>query len=78
MSFATHHVQRAALIHRLEHDGAATLSVLPVVLEDVALDEHALRVLDLEEVLHQPLALPARRLEEVVATDLDVGRNECR
>ena len=58
----------------------------PVALEEIALDEHAPRVLELEEVLHRPrlalvpglAGLPRERLGEVVPPDLDVRRDEVR
>ena len=51
----------AVLVAHGEEDGEAVLRVRPVALEEVALDEHAPRVLQLEEVLHRPrLALVAR------------------
>jgi len=58
--------------------------VRPVVLEEVAVDEHPARVLELQEILDHPRSpgvarvadAPRQRLEEVVAADLDVGGHE--
>ena len=51
----------AVLVAHSEEHGEAVLGLRPVALEDVALDEHAPRVLELEQVLHRPrLALVAR------------------
>jgi hypothetical protein len=55
----------------------AVLRRRPVVLEDVALDEHVLRVLQLEEVLDRPgAALPLQRLRQVVAHEAHAGGHE--
>src|SRR3712207_7009422 len=50
---------------RREEDGVTVLAVDPVVLHQVGVDHHALRVLQLEEVLDRPHPLPRQRLEEV-------------
>src|SRR3954467_13886789 len=65
-----------ALIDGHKHDGEAVLSAGPIVLENVAFHEHALRVLQLEQILHQPTATPLQRLCDVIAPDHDVGRYE--
>src|SRR6185369_142639 len=44
-------------------------------LEQISFDEYPLRILDLEQVLHEPLAFPGRRLEEVIVANLDVRGN---
>ena len=47
------------------------------MLEDVSVDKHAARVFQLEEILDCPGApSPALRLEDVVAANLDVRRNQ--
>ena len=69
-----------------EQDSEAVLGMGPVPFEQVPFDQHSPRVLELEEVLHRPgctcvrriAPLPAERLGEVVAHDLDVGGNEVR
>ena len=74
----------AVLVAHGEQDREAVLRVRPVVLEQVALDEHAARVLQLEQVLDGPRRarvgrvahLPGQRLREVVAPDLDVGGHQ--
>ena len=65
-----------------EEDAVAVLAVRPVVLEQVAVDQDALGVLQLEQVLDRPVdagvaraaGLPRERLEQIVLADLDVGR----
>jgi hypothetical protein len=70
------HGARAALDPTPQQREAA-LVTRPAVLEHVPLDEHPLRVLELQQVLDGPTRrLPAERLEEVVAPDLDVARHE--
>src|SRR5678816_1561861 len=66
----------AGVLRRRDHDRHARLSVRPVVLEDVVLDEHTAGVLELEQVLDRPLALPRRILPDVVPADRDVARGE--
>ena len=69
----------AVLVARREEDRVPGLRRRPHVLEHVALDEDAPRVLQLERVLHRPLlAAPRERLGEVVAADRDVGGHEVR
>ena len=72
------------LITDRKQDREAVLCVGPVVFEDVALDEHPARILELEQVLHRPrhalvarvVFLPSQRFREVVADNLDVGGNQ--
>ena len=52
----------AALVARREDDRIAGLIGDPEVLEDVAFDQHVLRVLQLEGVLHRPLRPAVARL----------------
>ena len=74
----------AVLVAHGEENGESVLRVRPVVFEQVAVDEDAPRVLELEEVLDAPLGafergvvfLPAQRLRHVVLHDLDVGRHQ--
>src|SRR5437667_9576437 len=76
----------AAVVADRELDGEADLSGHPDVLEDVAVHEDALGILELEEVLDHPqdagvagiFPHPRQRLEEVVVPDLDVRRDEIR
>ena len=76
----------AVLIAHGEQDGEAVLRVRPVAFEDVAVDQHAARVLQLEQVLHRPrgalegrvAVLPAQRLGHVVPQHLDVRRHQLR
>src|SRR5439155_10392917 len=64
--------------------GEADLGGYPDVLEDVAVHEDALRILELEEVLDHPqdagvggiVVLPGQRLEEMIVPDLDVRGDE--
>src|SRR5215510_13216664 len=73
-----------ALIARREQDRETILALRPVVLEDVRVDQCALRGLQLEEVLHRPprsrvrgvAQLPLQRLHDVVVAELDVGRDQ--
>src|SRR6266566_4350470 len=69
---------RASLVGRPHHHREARLRVGPGVLEDVPLNQHAPPELQLEQVFHAPRAAgpPGERLEEVVAADLDVRRDE--
>src|SRR5262249_54547395 len=81
-----HHRPRrlTALIARSAQDRETVLALRPVVLEDVRLDQHTLRVLQLEEVLHRPpdprvrgvAHLPLQRLRHLVVAELDVGRDQ--
>ena len=82
-----HGPRRAAvLIAHGEEDRKPALGVRPVVLEEIALDQHAPGILQLEDVLHGPrragvgrIADPPRpRLREVIAPDFDVRRHEVR
>ena len=74
----------AVLIPGGEEDRESDLRVRPVALEDVAVDEHATGVLQLEKVLDRPVRplvrrmpdLPRERFGEVVAPDLDVRGHE--
>src|SRR4029453_10917012 len=69
-----------------EEDGEPILVVPPVVLEEIALDEHPASIFQLEEILDRPRPpgisrmpdLPGQRLEEMVAADLDIGGDEIR
>src|SRR5215510_6374077 len=71
------------LVARSAQDRETVLALRPVVLEDVRLDQHTLRVLQLEEVLHRPpdprvrgvAHLPLQRLRHMVVAELDVGRD---
>src|SRR5262245_30442458 len=75
---------RPVLVANGEEDRIPGLPHRPAVLEDVAVNQDALRVLQLEEVLDAPgsarvarIADPPREgLEAVVATELDVRRHE--
>src|SRR5438034_2389331 len=67
----------AVLIADGELHGEAGLRGQPDIFEDIALDQHAAGVLELEQVLDgSPDAAPARGLEEVVSADLDIRRHE--
>jgi hypothetical protein len=75
----------AVLVARGEEHREAVLAVRPVVLEQVAVDDDAAGVLQLEQVLDRPrlLALgfvhpPRQRLRHVVVHHLDVGGHEVR
>ena len=77
----------AVLVPRGEHDGQPSLvGLLPVILEDVAVDQHPACVLQFEQVLDAPGGAgvrgvpdpPRQRLGEVVAADLDVGGHQVR
>src|SRR5262245_41721427 len=72
------------LVANGEEDGESVLRHRPDLLEDVAVNQDALRVFQLKEVLDPPgpsrvarIADPPReRLEAVVTTELDVRRHE--
>src|SRR5262245_20855788 len=72
------------LVAHSKEDGEPVLRHRPVVLEDVAVNQNALRVLQLEEVLDRPgrprvdrIADPPRqRLKAMVAPEFNVRRNE--
>ena len=65
----------AVLVAGREQDRIALLRVAPHVLHQVAFDEHAPRVLQLEEVLDLPSLLsPGDRLGEMVPPEHDVLR----
>src|SRR5262245_51498194 len=72
------------LVANGEEDGEPGLPVSPVILEDVAVNQYALRVLQLKEVLDPPgrscvariANSPRERLEAVVAPELDVRRRQ--
>ena len=69
----------AVLVAHGDHDGVARLAALPVVVERVAHDRHVARVLQLEEILDDPvLAAPRGLLRELVVGDRDVRRDEAR
>ena len=69
----------AILVAHGEEDGGAVLIGGPVILEEIAVDEDALGVLELEAVLDGPAGVaPGGRLEEVVTADFDVGGDEVR
>src|SRR5262249_8653877 len=68
----------ALVLAGLDHDRHAGLCVDPVVLEDVPFDEHAPGVLELEQVLHGPNALPRRILPDVVPANGDITRAQPR
>src|SRR6478735_3582895 len=63
----------AGLVLGLHHEGEAGLRIGPLVLEHVAFDENAARVLRLEEILRLPDTLPRGGPHDVVAADRDVG-----
>ena len=71
---------RTALRARRDQHCETVLAIGPVVLQDVALHQHALGVLQFEDVLHAPRCacivgmsfLPTERLEEVVVPHFDV------
>ena len=73
----THHVQAAARVARRQHDGVAGLRFLPMVLEDVVLDDHVAGVLQLEQVLHRPHRAGAGRHGAAVPA-APVSTNTCR
>ena len=68
------------LIADREQHRMARLRVHPAVFEDVVEDSDVTGVLELEQVLHRaPVrCLPRGRLEEVIAADCEVGRNQVR
>ena len=76
----------ATIVADREHDPETDLRGRPHVLEDVAVDEHALGILDLDEVLDDPwnagvagvVGVPRQGFGEVVAPDLDVRGHEVR
>jgi hypothetical protein len=77
--------RRAVLVARAELDHEAALRLLPAALEQIAVDDHPARVLELEQVLHRPsrarevlsiTMVPGERLGEVIAANLDVGGRE--
>ena len=71
---------RAVLVADREQHRVARLRLLPRAFHHVALDEHAARVLQLEEVLHLPRRragiLPCERLAENIVADDDARRRE--
>ena len=76
--------RRAVGIAHGKEDREAILVGWPVVLEEIAVDEHSAGVLQLEEVLDGPLDAgiariadaPGQWLEEVVVPDFNIGRHE--
>src|SRR5262245_23952118 len=72
------------LVADSEEDREPVLRHRPVILEDVAVNQHTLRVLQLEEVLDRPgrpgvarvADPPCEWLEAIVTAELDVRRNE--
>src|SRR5206468_8821915 len=76
----------AVLTSDRKQDGKPILSVGPVVLEEIAVDEDPAGVLQLEKVLDRPRRplvrgipqLPGQGLREMIAPDFDVGRNKIR
>src|SRR5262245_55935671 len=74
------------LVANGEEDREPVLRHCPIILEDVAVNQSALRVLQLKEVLDPPGPPSVARipdpphewLEAMVATELDVRRNEVR
>ncbi len=82
---ANHHVRddaprrRPVLVAHRKQNGRTRLRGLPVVLEEVVLDQHAGRVLQLEQVLDLPaFTAPAYRLRDVVLAEHDIGWHEAR
>src|SRR5690348_8633736 len=85
---ADHHILhyrpwRRPIAPRGEDNGGRTLALRPHVLEDVALDHHALGVLQFQEVLDRPPSSgralsPGERLHEMIAPDLNVRRHQAR
>src|SRR5205085_2000283 len=60
-----------------EHDREARLRVRPVVLDEVAVDLHVARVLQLEQILHGICAgPPGHGTGDVVAANHDVARHQ--
>ena len=76
--------RRAIVVAHRELQREPGLGRRPHVLEQVAVHEDPLHVLELEQVLDHPqdarkarvVGLPAQRLEEMIVADLDVGRHE--
>ena len=76
----------AVLVARGEEDAVSILRIGPVVLEQVAVDQDALGVLQLEDVLDRPVdpgvaravRPPRERLDEVVLAEFDIRRHEVR
>src|SRR5207249_5277838 len=69
--------RRAVLIARGEEHGPALLLRFPGVFEDVPFDQHAARVLELQQVLDDPARpLPGQWLANVVPADLNIGGDE--
>src|SRR5262249_48849044 len=74
----------AVLIPNGKQNREPVLRLGPVVLEDVAFDDHSSGVLQLEEVLDGPLRAlevpasraPPERFGEMIAANLDIGRHE--
>ena len=73
-SSTTDHGDRPSWLRVVKRIAYPACAADPDVLEHVAFDEDAPRVLQLERVLHLPLLpAPLERLREVVAPDGDVG-----
>src|SRR5262245_5789491 len=72
------------VIANREEDCKSVLRVRPVVLEDVTVNQNALRVLQFKEVFDSPFLsgkglisfFPRKRFEAVIETEFDIGRNE--
>ena len=67
---------RPTVVRRGKAEDGADLRARPGVLQHVVLEEHALRVLQVDDVRHPRLCEPRDRLREVVTLDVDVGRDE--